>query len=116
ADVRSALVEAAAREGVRLHRVRLDQMPMLAIAVSLAAGDEMANPAYRLELLRWTNRPEWSGDGVPVETTVAKVPRRVPVGQFALDPTAGLPVTPGGDRGAAYLILPGDGTAPGDWL
>jgi len=110
------LVDAAAAEGVRLHRVRLGQMPMLAIAVAMAAADEMSNPAYRLELIRWINRPEWSGDGVPVETAVRKVPRRVPVRQFALDPTAGVPVTPGGDRGAAYLILHGDGTAPGDWL
>ena len=34
----------------RLHRVRLDQMPMLAIAVSLAGADEMADPEYRIEL------------------------------------------------------------------
>ena len=115
-ELLTVLADAAAGEGVRLHRVRLDQMPMLAIAVSLAAADELGNPAYRLELLRWTNRPEWSGDGVPVQTAVTKVPRRVPVRQFALDPTAGVPVTPGGDRGAAYLILHGDGTAPGDWL
>jgi hypothetical protein len=116
AELLEDLAVAAAGEGVRLHRVRLGQMPMLAIAVAMAAADELSNPAYRLELLRWTNRPEWSGDGVPVETTVAKVPRRVPVRQFALDPTAGVPVTPGGDRGAAYLILHGDGASPRDWL
>jgi hypothetical protein len=110
------LVDAAAQEGVRLHRVRLGQMPMLAIAVAMAAADELSNPGYRLELLRWTNRPEWSGDGVPVETAVTKVPRRVPVRQFALDPKAGVPINPGGDRGAAYLILHGEGTEPGDWL
>jgi len=115
-EVLEALTTAAAAEGGRLHRVRMDQMPMLAIAVSLAAAGEMANPAYRVELMRWTNRPEWSGDGVPAVTAVEKVPRRVPVREFVLNPGGGLPVTPGGDRGAAYLILHGHGAAVGDWL
>jgi hypothetical protein len=58
-----AMSEAAAGEGVRMHRVGMDQMPMLAIAASLANVGEMSDPAYRLELMRWTNRPEWSADG-----------------------------------------------------
>jgi hypothetical protein len=115
-EILEALTSAAAGEGVRLHRVRMDQMPMLAIAVSLAGASEMADPAYRVELMRWTNRPEWSGDGVPAETAVAKVPRRVPVREFVLSPREGMAVTPGGDRGAAYLIVHGGGTEVGDWL
>jgi hypothetical protein len=111
-----ALVEAAAAEGVRTHRVRMDQMPMLAIAVSIAAATEMADPEYRVELMRWTNRPTWSDDGVPADTAVAKVPRRVPVREFVLAPNEGLPVAPGGDRGAVYLILHGEGTGINDWL
>ncbi len=111
-----ALGEAAEAEGVRLHRVGMDQMPMLGIAASLAGADEMSNPEYRLELMRWTNRPEWSEDGVPPSTAVRKVPRRVPVREFALSPQDGMSVEPGGDRGAAYLILHGDGVDTQDWL
>jgi hypothetical protein len=91
-------------------------MPMLAIAVALAGADEMASYSYRNELMRWTNRPEWSNDGVPSVTAVQKVPRRVPVREFALFPGEGMPVTPGGDRGAAYLVLHGPGHEPLDWL
>ena len=116
AEALRALGEAAEAEGVRLHRVGMDQMPMLAIAASLAGADEMADPEYRLELMRWTNRPEWSEDGVPPSTAVRKVPRRVPVREFALSPQDGMPVEPGGDRGAAYLILHGDGVDTQDWL
>jgi nitroreductase len=113
---RRMLVLAAAAEGVRAHPVGLSQMPMLAIAVATAASIETADPAYRSELIRWTNRPEWSHDGVPADTAVQKVPRRVPVREFAVAPNEGLPVEPGGDRGALYLILHGDGDAPIDWL
>ncbi len=115
-QILEALLAVAAAEGVWVHRVRMDQMPMLAIAVSIAAATEMADPDYRVELMRWTNRPEWSEDGVPADTAVAKVPRRVPVREFALPPHEGLPVTPGGDRGAVYLILHGEGQTVGDWL
>ncbi len=111
-----AMSEAAAGEGVRVHRVGIDQMPMLGIAASLAGADETADPAYRLELMRWTNRPEWSADGVPPATAVRKVPRRVPVRDFAPPPQEGMAVEPGGDRGAAYLILYGDGLDASDWL
>jgi hypothetical protein len=111
-----ALTTAAEREGVRLHQVRLSQMPMLAIAVAAAGAAEMGDPDYRVELLRWTNRPEWSHDGVPPATAVQKVPRRVPVREFALRQDEAIPVKPGGDRGAVYLILNGDGLKPENWL
>jgi hypothetical protein len=94
----------------------MDQMPMLAIAVSLAAASETADPGYRVELMHWTNRPKWSDDGVPAQTAVTKVPRRVPVREFVLHPGEGIPVAPGGDRGAAYLIVHGEGSALIDWL
>jgi hypothetical protein len=111
-----ALAIAAADETVGLHHVRLSQMPMLSIAVASAAAAELTDPAYLSELIRWTNRPEWSQDGVPAETAVRHVARRVPVREFALAPREGLEVEPGGDLGAAYLILYGPQTAPGDWL
>lgn len=106
----------AEAEGLRLHRVRLEQMPALAAAV-LAAGDaEMASADYLAELSQWINRPPGSQDGVPVDTTVRPVPRRVAVRSLTLPPYEGVDVPPYGDRGASYLILYGPGDAAGDWL
>ena len=116
ADFLADLVRAADSEGVRVHHLRLDQMPILAIAAVAAGLAESADPAYRVELMRWTNRPEWSGDGVPVETAVQRVPRRVPVREFAQTPRDGMTIDPGGDRGAAYLVLYGPAEESGDWL
>lgn len=124
--VLAALADAAAAEGTALHRVRLDQMPMLAVAVAAAGATELASPRYRIELIQWTNRPEWSHDGVPPETTVRHGPRRVPVRDFTAlsaangpDPLGveqGLVVPAGGDGGAAYLILHGPLVRRLDWL
>ena len=114
-DEQIELLRAAARrEGAQLHDVRPDQMPMLAVAVASAAWAEGSDPAYRGELLRWTNRPQWSNDGVPQATGVAHVARRVPVRDFVTAPNEGLPAEPGGDRGARYLIVYGE--EPVDWL
>jgi hypothetical protein len=111
-----SLVAAARREGARLHDVRPNQMPMLAIAVASAQATEKSDPAFRSELLRWTNRPQWSLDGVPQSTGVAHVARRVPVRDFATPPNEGMMVEPGGDHGARYLIVYGPGDEPSDWL
>jgi nitroreductase len=107
---------AAEAEGVHLHRVRDGQMPMLAIAAVRAAGLQLTDPEYRSALIRWTHRPQWSGDGVPPATAVRPAPRRVPVREFALDPRAGADPGPGHDRGAVYAILFGDGDDPVAWL
>jgi hypothetical protein len=40
----------------------------------------------------------------------------VPVREFVVAPHEGLPVEPGGDRGALYLILHGEGNDRRDWL
>jgi hypothetical protein len=84
----------------------------------------LASTRYRIELVQWTNRPEWSHDGVPPETMVQRVPRRVPVRDFAppsvlaagASEVRGIPVAPGGDRGAAFLVLHGPGQERLDWL
>ncbi len=89
---------------------------MLAVAAAAAGAAETADPSYRAELMRWTNRPEWSGDGVPAETAVERVPRRVPVREFTLPPRDGMRVESGGDRGAVYLVLYGSADELGDWL
>jgi nitroreductase len=115
-EILERLATASTDESVSLHHVRLSQMPMLSIAVAAAAAAELTDPAYLSELMRWTNRPEWSKDGVPADTAVRHVARRVPVREFALPPREGIEVDPGGDLGAAYLILYGHQTAPGDWL
>jgi len=115
-EVVQRLMAVAEAEGAYLHRVRLDQMPMLAIAVATAGAQEMADPEYRNELIRWTNRPDWSGDGLPADTTVRRVPRRVPVRDLAVEPREGITIEPGGDRGAVYLVLFGDSEAPPAWM
>jgi hypothetical protein len=114
----SAVLElraAAEAEGAGLHRVRLDQLPLLAVAVAQAGAQELADPAYRNELTRWANRPPWSNDGVPVETTVRRSPRRVPQRELSLTQD-GMPVEAGGDRGAEFGILFGRTDTPEDWL
>lgn len=116
APVLATLAAAAGEQGASLHRVRLDQMPMLSVAVAAAAATELANPRYRIELMQWTHRPPWSNDGVPPETAVRHTPRRVPVRDFDLLQEEGLAVPAGGDRGAAFLVLHGPGREPADWL
>jgi nitroreductase len=116
ADLLSRLRVLAEVEGVHLHLVRDGQMPMLAIAATEAAGTQLADPEYRSTLIRWTNRPQWSGDGVPQGTAVQPAPRRVPVREFSIDPRAGTDPGPGQDRGARYAILFGDDDDPVCWL
>ena len=74
-----------------------------------AGANEMADPDYRNELIRWTNRPEWSHDGVPADTAVRKVPRRVPVREFVVATQRRAAGRARRRPGAAYLILHGDG-------
>jgi nitroreductase len=112
----AALGSAVESEGARLHIVGLGQMPMLAIAVAQAGAAEMSEPDYREELMRWTNRPQSTGDGVPPEATVQRAPRRVPVRELSLEPNAGQPVDIIGDRGAAYVVLYGESDAAADWF
>ncbi|TNH31133.1 nitroreductase [Micromonospora orduensis] len=107
---------AAEANGANLHVVRMDQMPMLAVATAQAAATELADPAYRAELIRWTNRPACSGDGVPASTAVRQAPRRVPVRDYALGAEPGLEVGDGNDRGATYAILFGADDEPAAWL
>lgn len=108
-----AAVEA---EGAHLHIVRPDQMPMLAVSTGRAADAELADPAYREELRRWTDRPAGSGDGVPTATAVRPAPRRVPLRDYAPGGAAGLNAGADFDRGAAYLILFGEQDEPAAWL
>ncbi|MFB9237908.1 Acg family FMN-binding oxidoreductase [Plantactinospora siamensis] len=107
---------AVTAEGVDLHQVRRDQMPMLAVVTAQAAATELADPAYRAELARWTNRPATAGDGVPASVAVRQAPRRVPVRDHAPGVEPGLEVGAGFDRGASFVILFGTADDRAGWL
>ncbi|HEY0699802.1 MAG TPA: nitroreductase, partial [Micromonospora sp.] len=107
---------AVTAEGAGLHLVRTDQLPWLAVVTAEAAASELADPAYRAELTRWTNRPPWSGDGVPTTVAVRPAPRRVPVRDHALGAEPGLEVGDGHDRGASFAVLYGPTDDRAGWL
>lgn len=110
------LRRAVEAEGSYLHTVRPDQVPVLGIATEIAATAELADPAYRADLHRWTGRPAHTGDGVPPTTAVKPELRRVPVRDYFPDATAELDAGAAHDRGAAYVILYGTGDQPADLL
>jgi hypothetical protein len=112
----SGLRRTVEAEGAYLHVIRRDQMPMLATSTARAADAELNDPAYREELLRWTHRPQGSGDGVPASTAVRQSPRRVPVRDYARGDTPGLTAGDGFDLGAEYVVLFGSADQPGDLL
>jgi hypothetical protein len=104
-----------------LYRMRPDDVPALAAAVSRAQRIEMADPDYRAELTRWTNRPAGSGDGVPADTVPPATPRTVPVREFTITGTeTGYSIEPlaeeGTDRAATYLVLAGESDDQLEWL
>jgi hypothetical protein len=111
-----AIRYAVEAETLRVHRVRWDQMATLRAAAEQAIRTESTHAAYLAELARWTTRDAGSGDGVPADTVVRRVPRRIPTRTLSLDPDAGRPVPADGDRRTSYLILYGRGDAPVDWL
>jgi nitroreductase len=114
--VAKSLVKVAEAEGAHLHLIRRDQIAALALAATQADALHLSDPEYRKELIRWTNRPAWSGDGVPVETAVQRTVRSVPVRDFA--PFGG-PAQPAGshtDNGALYAVIFTNEDDPLAWL
>jgi nitroreductase len=107
------LVEA---EGAYLHLVRPEQVTELAISTELAGNAERDDPAYRAELDRWTNRPDFTGDGVPPATAVEQDLRRVPVRDFDPAGDAALPSGDAHDQGTAYVVLFGHSDTPVELL
>jgi hypothetical protein len=114
--VLTELRQTVEREGVYLHVVRQEQVPMLAISAERAAEAELSDPAYQEELHRWTHRPEGSGDGVPPATAVEQSLRRVPVRDYTPNSSAGLAAGDDVDRGAAYVMIFGMTDRPVDLL
>jgi nitroreductase len=115
--VAAQLVAAAEAQRARLHLVNRGQIAQLALAAAQAAATQLADPEYRRELISWTHRPSWSGDGVPTNTAVAQSPRQVPVRQYA--PFDGAQVMDPGsntDLRALYAIIFTEEDHPIDWL
>ncbi|HEY3506403.1 MAG TPA: nitroreductase [Actinocatenispora sp.] len=109
------LRDAAEAEGAHLHVLRDDDVPVLTVAATHAAEVETGDPSYREELNVWTHRPGTTADGVPVDTAVRPVPRRVPVRDFAPG-AARLAAGDGTDRHARYAIVFTDNDDPRAWL
>jgi len=115
-NVAYSLVEAAEAESAHLHLVRRDEVAQLAMVAAQAGALQLADPEYRKELIRWTHRPAWSGDGVPTTSAVQTAPRAVPVRDFA--PFGGPAMEPGpqNDHSALYAVIFTDQDTPADWL
>lgn len=116
AESLETLRRAAAGEGVHLYRVRPDDTPVLASAVSQAQAVQMADPAYRAELARWTHPAEAGGSGVPADTATPPTPRTVPVREFDIEGTGALAPGEGHDETAVYLVLACDSDTRRDCL
>lgn len=115
-ELTQALVAAAEAQNVHLHLVTREQIAVLALAAAQAGVLQLSNSEYRKELIRWTHRPPWSGDGVPTATAVQSTPRSVPVRDFA--PFGG-PAMPAGahtDHGALYAVVFTGEDTPRAWL
>jgi hypothetical protein len=81
-QVISSLVAACENQGAHLCIVRWHEIATMALAADRAGAWQLSNLDYLGELARWTHRPPWSGDRVPTGTTVAAVPRMLPVRDF----------------------------------
>jgi nitroreductase len=110
------LVDAAEAEGAHLHLVRRAEIAQLADAAARAGALQLADPEYRRELIRWTHRPAWSGDGVPTATAVEASPRAVPVRDFVPFGESAMSAGAQTDRGALYAVIFTDEDTPVDWL
>ena len=108
-----AVVEAT---GAHLHLIRPDQLTALTVAADHAAATETADPAYRTELAAWTDRPANGADGVPSNTAVPPVRRRIAVRDFSLGGGAVLPAGDDDDSGTTYAVLFTSGDDPSSWL
>jgi nitroreductase len=113
------LRDAAEFAGGHLHLARPSDMVYVTVASGRAASVELADPRYQGDLVSWVSRERPTGDGVPVDTTVAAQARPVPIRDFrATSPETStihdqsLVV----DRYARYLVLFTDGDQPLDWL
>ena len=109
-------MNAAESEHAHLHLIRPEEVATLALAAVRADAAQLADGGYRRELIRWTHRPPWSNDGVPVSTAVERTPRAVPVRDFAPFGQPAMPAGPYNDVGAQYAVIFTDEDDPADWI
>lgn len=88
----------------------------MALAAVRAGALQLSDSGYRAELMDWTHRPGWSGDGVPIESTVDTVARRVPVRDFTPFGGNAAQAGPDTDLGATYAVIFTDDDTPLSWL
>lgn len=115
-DMIAGLTRAAFAHGVHVYVVRDDQVPTLSALASMAASAELADPAERADLARWTRRAPHAPEGLAADVTLQGTPRPVPLRPYAEDAAGLLPVGPGDDSGARYLILWGNQDGRRAWL
>ena len=101
----NTIADACRHQGAAIHIVSPQQVPTMALAAVRAGALQLSDSRYRAELMDWTHRPPWSGDGVPTESTVDITPRRVPVRDFTPFGGHTTPAGPETDLGASYAVI-----------
>ncbi len=119
-DVLHRLVAAAAAEETTLVPVTRDEhVRLLARLTQQADGIQNADPAYRAELRRWTNREPGAGDGVPV-SAVPHVDGRqrddLPVRDYDTTGAGLLPPDTGSGTAQTLVVLATSRDDPEAWL
>lgn len=104
AAVLSMLTAAAENRGAHLCFLPSIRIGLLRDAAQIAEAAHQADPAYREELAAWTSRPATAGDGVPPETAVKPIARRVPLREFG-PPGFGLSAGLEYDVAASYGLI-----------
>jgi nitroreductase len=108
-------IAAAARAHTRLHVLTPDQILLLASAAREAAAVQADDPGVAAELAYWTDPAAPEGTGVPAGVLPERPPQTtVPGRGFGRAGT--LPIGPGHDRAAVYVLLFADSDEPRSWL
>lgn len=107
-ELRLLVAAAAAEDAVLVPISRDEHVRLLARLTQQADGIQNADPAYRAELRRWTNRPPGTGDGVPA-TAVPHVDGRqhdeLPVRDFDTAGAGLLPAATGSGTEQSLALL-----------
>ena len=107
-ELRLLVAAAAAEDAVLVPIGRDEHLRLLARLTQQADGIQNADPAYRAELRRWTNRDPATGEGVPV-TAVPHVDGRqhdeLPVRDFDTAGAGLLPAATGSGTEQSLVLL-----------
>jgi len=118
-DALDRLQAAAEAHHAHVSFARPDTIVYVKTAAGRAATIELADPVYRADLVNWVERPESSGEGVPIDTTVPDQTRPVPIRDFRATGPEDKTIFDGSqvvDRFAEYAVLFTDGDQPLDWI